>query len=1299
MHEEERLSLLAVEHGLTRAQLHKTAGPGERARDVDAWLEAHLGNETIEARTIVGMKAWDGSGPRFTLRGDLAQGRVRALARAGELERVVADGRQRFGARAMGGATLLLQQGNLAAFDRWVAHHAKRMPVTAEVWLRSSLCDGFDPDWLMRRYGDDAPAVVARVLVEALRRPAPCDALYRWACEQTLPGTETALGQHAISRGDPALARRLTGHASERVAAAFEASACYLQGDLVATNAALARVVAGRKKPPDCGYVAPLLAIVLLEHDTERMTARARNLVNAAVVEPGVVKAFRALLRHHERDEGDASTLHVRQLPVDVGAWHLLLTGFIAHQRVERAGTRGAWAQALVREGQAWAEHGYPWLGRQALLLAGELMPEVDGAAQPEARELSPWQRLTPKPAWQKALAVLTQVSGSIAQEAQAPRRVAWVVDVPTASMRRPWLQSVDATGSWSSGERVPMSALTALVESLPPEDRDVVRRLRGHGGELEALEALIGHPRVFDGARGMTPVVVVRGRCRVETRDVLGGIAVAVEPRGAKAGLHAVAEGADRVAVYRVEAAFERLARALPEGLFVPQEGEKELLEVLAKLASGVEVVGPHLAEEEPVVANPTPCVRVAVKAGAYVVQVGVRPFGDGGRFQAAGKGVARLRRIVKSRRQWCERDLEREREERAALLASCPSLSPPEEGEELWTFDEVGLLCVLSELSRTELAHVLEWRGAKGLLLAGTVTQHNLRGRLRSIKRWYVAEGTARLDAETEKSLAQLSGLPSLADGRFLRIAPGEYVEVETRLLGAMAALRTAARDGAGVRLHAGALPSMQALIDGPLETDVAAVEWVQRYAASRDKRYRVPRALNATLRDYQVEGYRWLRRMCDAGIGACLADDMGLGKTVQVIALLLARSRNGPALVVAPTSVCSNWMRELSRFAPELEVTDHSGPGRAAELDVGPGMVVVVSYAVMQQDVEALEKVNWEVVTLDEAQLIKNPATLRARAAYRLKAQCRVAATGTPIENDVGDLWAIFRFLNPGLLGSWKTFRRTFLLAIERDGSIEARERLRKLVGGYILRRLKRDVLQSLPPLTEVVLDIELDQAESALHQLLQRDVRDMLEQARGRRGHELEILAAITKLRRFCCHPRLVYPDVEVGSSKVEALITLVEELRENGHRALVFSQFVGLLDLVRERLHECGISFAYLDGSTPRAVRQKRVDAFQEGEATLFLISLKAGGFGLNLTGADYVVHLDPWWNPAVEAQATDRAHRMGQTRPVTVYRLVTRGTIEEKIVALQESKRELADAILDGGEAPDLSPAEWLGLL
>jgi SNF2 family DNA or RNA helicase len=345
--------------------------------------------------------------------------------------------------------------------------------------------------------------------------------------------------------------------------------------------------------------------------------------------------------------------------------------------------------------------------------------------------------------------------------------------------------------------------------------------------------------------------------------------------------------------------------------------------------------------------------------------------------------------------------------------------------------------------------------------------------------------------------------------------------------------------------------------------------------------------------------------------------------------------------------------------------------------------------------------LAEISWETIILDEAQAIKNFTTKRSQSAMSLQGKFKLITTGTPIENHLGELWNLFRFINPGLLGSLESFNRRFAHPIEKYNDKQTRQHLKKLIQPFLLRRTKNQVLQELPPRTEITLQVELSTEETAFYEALRRDAVDKLTDSEAEGGAKhLQILVEIMRLRRACCHPRLIMPAAEIKSSKLEVLRETLQEILENNHKALVFSQFVDHLSIVREVLEQEKISYQYLDGSTPAVERKKRVDAFQGGTGDVFLISLKAGGTGLNLTAADYVIHLDPWWNPAVEDQASDRAHRLGQKRPVTIYRLVAKGTIEEKILQLHGQKRDLADSLLSGSDlSGKLSTEELLQLI
>ena len=404
------------------------------------------------------------------------------------------------------------------------------------------------------------------------------------------------------------------------------------------------------------------------------------------------------------------------------------------------------------------------------------------------------------------------------------------------------------------------------------------------------------------------------------------------------------------------------------------------------------------------------------------------------------------------------------------------------------------------------------------------------------------------------------------------------------------------------------------------------------------------------------------------------------------------MLEQAPHGPCLVIAPTSVCHNWERELERFAPTLTARKLGATANRADqiAALKPMEVLIISYGLLHQEADRLAEVDWRMAVFDEAQAIKNAETRRAQAGQRIKAQFRLALTGTPIENYLDELWSLFAIVNPGLLGSRDGFARRFATPIERNRSDGALHALRALIRPFILRRTKSAVLSELPPRTEVTLEIDLPEEERAFYEAVRRRALEALAQLRdgGAGGGQtrIHILAEITRMRRACCHPGLIDADTRLPGAKLEAFLELAEELIRNRHKALVFSQFVGQLERVRDALTARGISHQYLDGSTPAKDRERRVAAFQAGEGDLFLISLKAGGTGLNLTAADYVIHMDPWWNPAVEDQASDRAHRIGQMRPVTVYRLIVRDSVEEKILDLHRAKRDLASDLLDGSE-------------
>jgi superfamily II DNA or RNA helicase len=450
-------------------------------------------------------------------------------------------------------------------------------------------------------------------------------------------------------------------------------------------------------------------------------------------------------------------------------------------------------------------------------------------------------------------------------------------------------------------------------------------------------------------------------------------------------------------------------------------------------------------------------------------------------------------------------------------------------------------------------------------------------------------------------------------------------------------------------------------------------------------------LPEGLSAELRSYQREGYRWLKFVSRTGLGALLADDMGLGKTLQALCAL-----TGPALVVCPASVLFNWANEIRRFRPNLRVHTFHGAGRAIDEAAD---VTLTTYATMRSSIELLAKRTWQTVVLDEAQTIKNPDSQVARAAFQLKAKARIALTGTPVENRLSDVWSIFHFLARGYLGGRSDFDERYGKPIA-DGDREAVVRLRARLKPLMLRRLKRDVVKELPPRTDVVLRCTLDAEERAVYDAIrattQREIVESLDQG----GSVIAALEALLRLRQAACHRALLPGQRAPRSSKLDLLAETLDEVVSEGHKALVFSQWTSLLDLVEPELDKLGIKYVRLDGGTRD--RGAVVGTFQDDPKTsVMLLSLKAGGTGLNLTAADHVFLLDPWWNPAAEDQAADRAHRIGQERPVLVHRLVSEDTVEERILALQEQKRALAQAATEGAatSAGGITRQDLLALL
>lgn len=583
-------------------------------------------------------------------------------------------------------------------------------------------------------------------------------------------------------------------------------------------------------------------------------------------------------------------------------------------------------------------------------------------------------------------------------------------------------------------------------------------------------------------------------------------------------------------------------------------------------------------------------------------------------------------------------------------------------------------------------------------------------------------VSSGLLELDISTddishEELLDILNGYK--AKKKYYRMKDGSFVDLNDNSLEMLAELMDSAhikpKEFVKGKMH---LPMYRTLyLDKMLEENDSVYssrdshfrEVVKGFKTIKDADFEEPKSLSGTMRNYQKNGYKWLRTLEAWKFGGILADDMGLGKTLQVISVLLAakeEGKKGTSLVVVPASVVFNWGEEFERFAPTLRVSLITGTQEERQAKIGESAsfdVLVTSYDLLKRDVHLYEEKQFLYEIIDEAQYIKNHTTAAAKAVKVIKSQIRYALTGTPIENRLSELWSIFDYLMPGFLYGYDVFKKEIETPIVKNGDEAAMKRLQKMTAPFILRRLKENVLKDLPKKLEESRYVKFEDTQQKLYD---GQVVHMKESIAGQdeaefNKNKIQILAELMRLRQICCDPSLCFENYKGGSAKSEACLELIKNAMDGGHRMLVFSQFKSMLEILQEQLKEKKIPCYMITGGTSKEKRLQMVKEFNEGDVPVFLISLKAGGVGLNLTGADVVIHYDPWWNVAAQSQATDRAHRIGQTKKVTVYKLIAKNTIEEKIQKLQETKKNLAEQVIGGelGQLGGLNREELLDLL
>ncbi len=934
---------------------------------------------------------------------------------------------------------------------------------------------------------------------------------------------------------------------------------------------------------------------------------------------------------------------------------------------------------------------------------------------------------------WQRQLNALINLQPAVNVEAVKESRLVWMIGYAPGmgiTSLEPREQKRDAQGGWSKGRAVGLKRLSEdarELEFLSAQDLNVAAAIAGYkyysqsGTRYEfemdkAVAALVGHPLLYWIDAPGTRVELLPGEPELLVKAHGGNVTITMQPPvpdGAE-DVCVTKETPTRLRVVRITAEHRRIGAIVGAGLVVPLHAEKQVLKAISAISSIVTVqsdIGGSAADVDQVEADPRLHVHLLPYQQGLKMQVLVRPLPGAGAYYPPGSGAESVIADVNGARVEARRNLNAEREAERQLIGACHSLEMAEEEHGEWLLGQpVPCLELLTELQELDPARVLvAWPEGESFRVSKKVDSKSVRLTIKRDKDWFAANGEVQIDETRIMDLRALLDMLRSSQGRFVALGDNQFMALSSELHRRLMELASFGDSHAdGVRVHPLASFALEelALDAGGVKADKLWKDHLKRLAETTAFTPKLPSTLQAELRDYQLEGYEWLARLAHWGVGACLADDMGLGKTVQALALMLARAPQGPTLVIAPTSVCMNWIAEAEKFAPTLKVKLFGAGDRAAMLEgVEPFDLVIASYGLLQLEAASFAKVRWHTIVLDEAQAIKNTATKRSQAVMALQGDFRMVATGTPLENHLGELWNLFRFINPGLLGTSDQFQLRFAGPIEKAqdkrAEASARIRLRRLIQPFILRRTKAQVLAELPPRTEIVLPVDLTAEESALYESLRRDALEKLAALEAPENQKsIQILAEMMKLRRACCNPMLVAPELGLASSKLAAFARLLDELLENRHKVLVFSQFVDHLTLIRQHLDARGIRYQYLDGATPMMERKKRVDAFQGGEGDVFLISLKAGGVGINLTAADYVIHMDPWWNPAVEDQASDRAHRMGQQRPVTIYRLVARHTIEEGIVDLHKHKRDLADSLLEGSDlSARMSPGDMLKML
>lgn len=932
-----------------------------------------------------------------------------------------------------------------------------------------------------------------------------------------------------------------------------------------------------------------------------------------------------------------------------------------------------------------------------------------------ESIEYSFLDLIQPPADWEKDIKLLesfSQKSSPIVATEDASR-LTWQVNIQEQELL-PIEQKRTKTGTWTKGRKVALKRLKeGKVPNMTPQDIKIASKIRTYSSygyyyndeyELElvrAVEYLVGHPLLFLTSAPTTSVKVVEEKPELLVKQLKNGYSISLEDQTKKAfrdDLGLIKESLTKYLYYHFDKKLLDFFQKLNDSpLFFPKEAKDRFEKAVHNLSAFVQVNADFLTEQLPTVtADATPILQLIPHHEGILGKLLVRPFEQEGPTFTPTEGRENVVAQIGAEKIQTKRNFKEEKKNVTKVLRDLPALDLDDYSEELDYQEPEDCLELLGDLFNYKGRLKVEWPQGEKLKIVNQLDFGSIKMSVNKRNEWFEVDGEVQVSRNKVMKIKELLERASQAKKQFVKLDDGQYLALTKQLKNRLEVLQAATQEqGDTLQLHPLLAPTLQDLEENGVKLK-ADKHWKENKKLVEEvKAYQpeVPSTLQAELRPYQKEGYEWMMRLSKMGFGACLADDMGLGKTIQSLAMLIDKAPQGPSVVVAPASVCANWVSEMHKFAPSLNPVSLGLKDRAKTIQALTSFdVLVISYGVVQTEIENLSAKEWNAIVVDEAHAIKNVNTKRTKALNQLKGAFKLIATGTPLQNNLEELWSLFNFVNPGLLFSQKEFGTKFINAAENEKS---KKLLKSIITPYILRRNKTQVLDDLPEKTQITLSVEMTEEETAFYEALREKAIENMEKLNEEGGKKnMQVLAEITRLRQACCNPSLIEPSWKQGSSKLKIFERTLDDLLENNHKCLVFSQFTSHLAIIEDLLKKKKISYQYLDGSTPLKAREKRVKAFQAGEGDVFLISLKAGGVGLNLTSADYVIHMDPWWNPAIEDQASDRAHRIGQTRPVTIYRLVTKNTIEEKIVQLHHTKRDLADSLLEGTDKSSKLTAE-----